>query len=177
MLKKPIVALIICVIVVILSTIVNVHHDLDPDCEQIRGKFTESCGIADQLNVVCTASNGFVSLAKKYEVNEQSSFNAEDIATSLRFSVGDEDPNELADLYRMLIAETDKLRTSLWLKDMSAEDVKLFEGYEAEYLAAQNAIGSNDYNSEVSHYLTKELGFFSRMMAKLCFVRLPEQFT
>ena len=176
MLKKPIVALIICVIVVVLSTIVSVHRDLDPRCEEIRGEFTESGGIADQLNVVCTASGGFVKLAEKYEVDEYSSFNAEDIATSLRFAVGNTEPSALADLYRMLLSETDKLRTSLRLKDMSADDAKLFDEFETEYLAAQNAIGSSDYNSDVTHYLTKELGFFSRLMAKLCFVKLPEQF-
>ena len=175
MLKKPLVAAILCVIIVLSSTVINAHVRLDSQCEAISEGFSAPGGIAEQLSAVCTASSGFVKLAEKYGVDEFDTFNVDDIATSLRYSVGNTQPSGLADLYRMLITETDFLRTSLRLKDLSEEDAKLYSEFEAEYLAAQNAIAGSSYNSSVSYYL-RELGSFSCFFAKLCGVKLPEQF-
>ena len=175
MLKKPLVAAILCVIIVLSATVINVHVRLDPRCTEISEGFTEPGGIADQLSAVCTASSGFAKLAEKYGVDEYSTFNVNDIATSLRIAVGYTKASGLADLYRMLIAGTDDLRTSLRLKDLSGEDAKLYAEFEAEYLAAQSAIADSSYNSTVSSYL-RELGSFSCFVARVCGVDLPEQF-
>ncbi len=172
MLKKPVIALILCVIIVISSTVISVHHDLDPRCDSVREGFSE---ISDQLVTVCTASDGIIKLAEKYEIDEFVTFEAGDLCSSMRFSIGDDDPAELSSLYRMLLTQVDSIRTSLKLKGLSDEDAKLYNDFESDYLSAQKRISESDYNEDVSSCL-KNLGFFSRSMARLCGVRLPEQF-
>ncbi len=176
MLKKPWFVVILCLLIVIGSTLYNVHKDLDPQCAQFKNIFTCPGGIAEQLNLVCTASNGIVKLAEKYGVDEFDTFNTEDICTSLRLSIGDAEASELASLYRMLIATTDDLRNSLRLKELSAADAKLFSDFDAEYLTAQRTISESAYNTSVDNYLNKDLRTFSRFFARLCGVKLPTKF-
>ena len=66
MLKKPIVAAILCVIIVISSTVITTHLRLDSWCEEISEAFIADGGIADQLETVCTASSGIIRIAEAY---------------------------------------------------------------------------------------------------------------
>lgn len=175
MLKKPWFAAILCVIVVLSSTVISVHHRLDADCETTRHIFDAPDGIAEQLDKVCTAGSGIVKLAEKYGLDEFSTFEGAELCTSVRFAVSEAEPSELYDLYRILLTRVDELRTSLRMKDLSTEDQKLLDAYEADYVAAQQAIGNSGYNQSVNLFL-KNLGGFSRFFARLCGVHLPEQF-
>ena len=65
-LKKPLVAFLICVIVVCASSVISVHAKLDRKCEAITENFSAAGGIADQLGTVCTAGSGIVQLAESY---------------------------------------------------------------------------------------------------------------
>ena len=175
MLKKPWFAAILCVIVVLSSTVISVHRALDADCETTRHIFDAPDGIAEQLDKVCSAGSGIVKLAEKYGLDEFTTSDASDLCTSIRFAVGEAEPPELYDLYRILLTRVDELRTSLRMEDLSTEDQKLLDAYEADYVAAQQAIGNSGYNQSVNLYLRK-LGGFSRFFARLCGVHLPEQF-
>lgn len=175
MLKKPIVAVILCLLIVLSATVINAHVLLDSRCEKVSEGFSAPGGIADQLSAVCTASGGFVKLAEKYGLDEFTTSDAAELCTSIRFAVGEAEPSELYDLYRILLTRVDELRTSLRLQDLSAEDAKLYDEFEAEYLAAQKAIAESNYNSSASHYL-RDLGSFSCFIARICGVDLPEQF-
>ena len=173
MLKKPIVAAILCVIIVISSTVITTHLRLDSWCEGIRDVFTVSGGIADQLNTVCTAGSGIIKIA---EANGIDCFETKDLCESLRLSAYTDSPHSLFLMYQMLCGEIGDLTNSLKRMDLSAQDAALLESLNAELDAARSAISNSVYNNSVNFFLRKELGSFSTRFAKLCGVRLPEQF-
>ena len=173
MLKKPIVAAILCVIVVISSTVISTHARLDPWCEDIKDGFTEAGGIADQLDVVCSAGSGIIKIAEAYGIG---CFETQDLCESIRATTHLNSPGTLFTLYQMFCGKLNDLTNTLRLKDLSAQDASLLETMNAELNAARSAISDNEYNSSVTFFLRKELGAFSAGFAKLCGVRLPEQF-
>lgn len=172
MLKNPIVAAVICVIVVLASTVISVRARLNPLCDAIRSEFTVSGGIADQLEKVCDAGTGIVSLAQSKGLE---TLESEDLCTTLRLSIKGE-PSSSAFLYQMLKGKLSGLCVSLRQLDLSEKEAALLEDYTTSLEKAQAAIGSDPYNSSVSYFLNRRLGVFSTGMARFCGVRLPEQF-
>lgn len=175
MLRKPMVAAIICVIVVLLSTVVSVRTKLGPKCEDVRDSFTAAGGIADQLETVCDASAGLVNLAESYELADFEAFNSGDLCVALRVAINNSEPSSLKNLYSLLKANMSVIIAELQRADLSEKDEALLAEYSAQLEKAQAAISADPYNSSVKAFL-QELGGFSRGMARLCGVRLPEQF-
>ena len=173
MLKKPIVAAILCVIVVISSTVISTHARLDSWCEEIRDVFFVSDGIADQLEKVCAASAGICKMAETYGID---SFEAQDLCESLRTTTHLNSPHTLFTVYQMLCGRINDLTASLKLKDLNAKDAANLNLLLDELSAARSAIGNDAYNNSVSLFLRTELGSFSAGFAKLCGVKIPEQF-
>ena len=173
MLKKPIVAAILCVILVLSSTVISTHARLDPWCEDVRDIFTVSGGIADQLENVCAASSGIVKIAEAYGID---CLEAQDLCESLRTSTHLNSPHTLFTMYQMLCGKVNDLTASLKLKDLSAQDSANLSSLLGDFSASRSAISNDGYNSAVSFFLRTELGAFSRGFAKLCGVNLPEQF-
>lgn len=173
MLKNPIVAAIICVIVVISSTVISTHIRLDPWCDDIRDGFTASGGIADQLDAVCAAGSGIIKIA---EANGIDCFDAQDICESLRTTTHLNSPHILFTTYQMFCGKINDLTNTLRLSELGAQDKALLETMTTELNAARSAISSDGYNDSVTFFLRKELGGFSTAFAKLCGVNLPEQF-
>ena len=175
MLKKPIVAAILCVIIVISSTVISTHARLDPQCEKIREQFLAAGGIAAQLEAVCDAGTGMANLATSYDLSDMESIEALDLCVAFRLAINNADPSSLANLYSMLKAKLSVVNAELRRAELSEKDAALLESYTAQLEAAQTAISSDPYNSEVMSF-RKRLGAFSRGFARLCGVRLPEQF-
>lgn len=173
MLKKPIVAAILCVIVVISSTVIFTHMRLDSWCKEIGDVFFVSGGIADQLEKVCDASVGISKMAEAYGID---SFEAQELSESLRMTTHLKSPHDLFTVYQMLCGRINDLAASLKLKDLSAKDAANLNSLLDELSSARSAISSDAYNNSVSFFLRTELGSFSSGFARLCGVRLPEQF-
>ena len=68
------------------------------------------------------------------------------------------------------------LKLSLLRSDLSEKDAELLDQYVQQLEAAQVAIGADPYNNSVRLFLNEHLKPFSRLMARLCGVRLPELF-
>ena len=173
MLKKPIVAAILCVIIVLASTVISVHSRLDGRCAEVSDEFSAPGGIKEQLSALCTAGSGIIKLA---EANGLDTAAAAGECDELRFELDVNSPSALAWMMRLLNRDVDDLRLSLRQMQLSENDAKLFAEYETAYLAAQTAISENTYNQSVNSFLRSELGSFSSRFARLCGVRLPEQF-
>lgn len=173
MLKKPIVAAILCVIIVISSTVITTHLRLDPWCEEISEAFIADGGIADQLETVCTASSGIIRIAEAYGFD---CFETKELCESLRVTTHLNSPQNLFGMYQMLCARVSDLSGSLKMKELSAQDAASLDSYNDELSAARSVISADSYNEHVSFFLRKELGSFSRGFARLCGVNLPEQF-
>ncbi len=173
MLKNPIVAAILCVIVVISSTVISTHARLDPWCEEISEGFTASGGIADQLDAVCAAGSGIIKIAEAYGID---CFETQDLRESIRATTHLNSPGTLFTLYQMFCGKLNDLTNTLRLRNLSVQDKSLLETKNAELNAARSAISENEYNSSVTFFLRKELGAFSTGFARLCGVNLPEQF-
>ncbi len=173
MLKKPIVAAILCVIIVISSTVITTHLRLDPWCEEISEAFIADGGIADQLETVCTASSGIIRIAEAYGID---CFETKELCESLRVTTHLNSPQNLFWMYQMLNARISDLSGSLKMMELSAQESASLDSYSAEISAARSAISADGYNDSVSFFLRKELGSFSRGFARLCGVNLPEQF-
>ena len=173
MLKKPIIAALLCVIIVLASTVISVHSRLDARCADVSDEFSVPGGIKDQLSALCTAGSGIIKLA---EANGLDTATASGECDELRFELDYNSPSALAWLMRMMNREIDDLRMSLRQMQLSENDAKLFSEYETAYLAAQTAISEDTYNQSVNSFLRSELGSFSSFFARLCGVQLPEQF-
>ena len=173
MLKKPLVAAILCVLIVVSSTVISTHARLDPWCEDIADGFTAAGGIAEQLDAVCAAASGIMRVAEAYGID---CFETQDLCESLRSSTYVNSPHNLFMMYQMLSGEITDLTNSLKLKELSAQDDATLSVLNDELSVARNAINENMYNSSVSFFLRQELGGFSRDFADLCGVNLPEQF-
>lgn len=172
-LKKPLVAFLICVIVVCASSVISVHAKLDRKCEAITENFSAAGGIADQLGTVCTAGSGIVQLAESYGLETAE---AGDLCKALRYSVSTASPSTLARLYSIVLGQLNDLEASLRRAELSEKDAALLESYSAELKAAQSAISTDSYNSLVSGFLRDKLGSFGTGVARLCGVELPEKF-
>ena len=173
MLKKPIVAAILCVIIVLASTVISTHARLDPWCEDIKDIFTVSGGIADQLDKVCAASSGIIKMAEAYGID---SFEAQELCESLQVTTHLNSPHTLFTMYQMLCGKVNDLTASLKLKELSTRDSATLTSLLDELSSARSAISNDGYNSSVTFFLRTELGAFSTGFAKLCGVNLPEQF-
>ncbi len=173
MLKKPFVAAIICVIVVVLSTVISVRTRLNPACDAISETFRASGGIAEQLTAICDAGSGLVKLAEDYGIEATEEY---DLCLALRLSASRGEPSSLMNLYSLSCARLNDLKHDLNRAELSEKDAALLEEYTAKLDAAQTAISTDPYNASVRFFLNEHLGPFSRMMARLCGVRLPEQF-
>ena len=173
MLKNPIVAAILCVIIVVSSTVINAHVRLDSWCDSFRDEFHAAGGIAEQLDRISTASTGIVKIAESYGLETAET---EDLCQSLRYAVAYTEPSGLADLYRLLNGEVSDLSMTLRQKDLSQKDQTMLDAYSAEIEEAKSAISSDSYNTDVTHFLRDELGSFSCGFVRLCGVKLPETF-
>ncbi len=173
MLKKPLVAIILCAMIVLSSTVISTHARLDPWCEDIADIFTVAGGIADQLDAVCAASSGIIRVAEAYGID---CLETQDLCEALRLSTHRNSPHSLFPMYQMLCGKVGDLTNSLKLKELSAQDAATLSAMNDELTAARSAISESGYNNAVSFFLRQELGGFSRGFAKLCGVNLPEQF-
>lgn len=172
-LKKPLVAFLICLIIVCSSSVISVHAKLDPKCEAVTDSFSAAGGIAEQLETVCTACSGIVQLAESHglQTNETG-----DLCKALRYSIPNTSPSGLANLYQFVLGQVREIEVSLRQKDLSEKDAELLEAYSAELKTAQSAISANSYNSLVTSFLRDDLGSFGTGVARLCGVELPEKF-
>lgn len=173
MLKKPVVAVILCVLIVISSTVISVHTRLDPQCRAVSDIFTSADGIASQLTASCDAANGIIQLADKYQADSTATSGA---VTRLREALGYEGPSSLYQRYQSMNTELYSLNVALKQQDLSDRDSQLLDSLNAELKTAQENIADNSYNLAVSSFLHDRLGTVSVEIARICGVNLPEQF-
>ena len=172
MLKKPLIAAILSVLIVLASTLVSVHARLDPLCKEYWDEF-RSGDIHEALLQYCSCSAETLLLAKNYGVDVHE---ASDCAAALQKAMDKETLSGVYARYQRLNQALSGAKASLLRADLSEADRQALDRLDKALTAAQKKIADCDYNSRVAHFLRKELGSFSCFVARLCGVRLPEQF-
>ncbi|MBR3294065.1 MAG: hypothetical protein IKI69_06560 [Oscillospiraceae bacterium] len=172
MLKKPLIAAILSVLIVLASTLVSVHARLDPICADFRDKF-HSSEIPKGLTQYCSYSTEILQLAADAKLQTRE---AHDSVEALHKALGEDSAAKLFSRYQKLSAAISDVKASLLRSELSEADRQALERLDAALSSAQTQISESDYNSRTSFLLRKELGSFSCFVARLCGVRLPEQF-
>ena len=165
MLKKPFVAAILSLLIVLVSSVVSVHARLDPACEDLKDEF-RSGDIHEALTRYCSCSEELLQIAKSRGVDVKA---ASADAAALRKALDKETPGKIHARYQRLKSSLDAL---LRAELDDAADRPALERLDA----AQRQIRESAYNSHAVSFLRKELGAFSCFVARLCGVGLPEPF-
>lgn len=183
-LKNRAVALLLCVLIVIASTLLSTNAKLGSKADDVSDGFYNGVtydgyrhpAIANQLNNICGAADGLASVVASYDV---------DIAALKQCSVDIKDMlNQRTDAYTAVYAKYRELLDcieSLYLElasvQLSERDASGVEQYFSTVSSASEVIGDAGYNDSVYQF---RRSYFERfpgvILAKLSGVEAPELF-
>ena len=172
MLKKPIVAAILSILIVLVSSVISVHARLDPACKDLTREFRRG-DICEALTQYCSFSAETLLLAKNNGVDVKEASN---YTVGLQKALEKETPGKIYARFQQLKTSLNAVKASLLRAELNETDRSALERLDAALNDAQTKINESEYNSNAAFFLRKELGRFSCFVARLCGVELPEQF-
>lgn len=168
LLRNPIFAAVVCVLVVLLSTRANVRREFVPRAAAVSEQFYTENGPASQLSAYCDTCT---SLAYVADAHGLDSFLLQESISSLRSSLASGKLDRIQEDYSETGLWARELASSLSRETLSDEESRTLLSFQTA------ALDADAYNQSVRHLLDVEMNGFSRMMARLCGVRLPVSFS
>lgn len=172
--KKP-VAIVLCLLIVIFSTLLNTRIRLGGICRELYNSFYSPGSVASQLAEVCTEGETVAALAEANGVD----------ATSLRYSLEslrdmlNQEENNAARLYSdymWLREELSQTRQQLFSAALNDTDASQLRAATDRLSALQSAISSSDYNAQVRSFERGNSSLLTRFLARLSGVNMPVEF-
>lgn len=180
--KKRGTALVLAVLIVLSSSFISSKVKLQKKCDSVSSLLTvgvkyegyRHADIVSQLSNICGLIDNFVNFVPQ-NIDTSALKNAAD---ELRFAlrVNRLDAAELARCYNNAVREFNAVKAAMSEATLSDTQARALEEYGAEMSAAQKTVADSGYNEAVREFLTEDMGFFAKFMAKLTGVTLPEYF-
>ena len=168
--KKRSVALVICLILVIASTLLNTRVKLGAQCRELNESLYTVEGIAGKLEALHVEADALAALAEangiKADGLRQASADLQDLLSQRSVNAG-----QLYRCYDALRAQMSATAAQLSEKNVPGADTILARAQDL-----QNAIASSDYNTEVRSFRQRNGSLLTRFLASLSGVSIPEEF-
>ena len=173
--KKRSVALILCVLVVLGSTVLNTRWKLGDDCEELDALFRSKDGIAVQLETLQEQADVLASVAEANEIDAAALRSAsEEMLEAL--SQGSYGAAKLYRCYTRLRTELSNIRQALLSAQLSEQHSATANRSLEAIESAKTALSASEYNKQVDSFLSRNGSSFTRLLASIAGVRLPEVF-
>ena len=173
--KKRSVALILCVLVVIGSTLWNTNRKLGGDCRDLGESFYARDGIASLLETLHVEADSLAAVAEANGIDANAlriaSGNLQGMLSQRSTRIG-----SLFSYYDKLRGELRSTEQKLLSTQLSEKDAEAVSSSLELIHNAQAAIGSSGYNAQVRAFLSDNNSLVTRVLAKLAGVSLPEEF-
>ncbi len=166
--KNRTVALILCVVIVLGSTLLNTRIKLGSRCRDLDEEFYATGGIAYLLETVHVEADTLAAQAEAKGIDASGLRSAsEDLQRVL--SQRSLSAAQLYPYYDALRSEISTAASQLGDSGAAGETLARIE-------SAQNAISASDYNAHVRRFCSRYDNFISKSLAALAGVDLPEEF-
>lgn len=183
-LKNRVVAVLLCILVVIASTLLSTNVKLDREADNVSAGFYKGVtydgykhpAISDQLNNICGAADGLASVVASYDVDVVA---LRQYSTDLKDMLNQRTGTYTAVYakYRELLDCIEALKLELASVQLSERDASGAEQYFSTVSSASEVIGSAGYNDSVQQFKRSYLDRFpGSILAKLAGVDAPELF-
>ena len=182
--KNRFVALVLCVLTVLVSTIVSTNAKLGRAADDISDGFYlgvtysgyKHPAVADQLENICGAADGLASVLSSYDIDvvsmKQNSGELMDMLNQRTSAY-----NEVYDKYRELLGDIESVKLELASVELSERDASGTEQYLSTVSSASSVISDSGYNDSVREFSRSYLERFpSKLFAELAGVYAPELF-
>ena len=172
--KRP-VAIVLCLLIVIGSTLLNTRIRLGSACRELHNSFYAAGSMADQLSKVCTEGETMAALAEANGID----------ASSLRYSTEslrgmlnreEENASQLYSGYMWLRDELSQTRQQLFSASLNETDATQLRAATDRLSELQSAISSSDYNAQVKSFESHNSSLLTRFLARLAGVNMPVDF-
>ena len=175
-------ALCLCILVVILSTLINVKvkfGSLVNDVIDIFYYGTEAdAGIYQHLKTISSEAQKLILLGEEYNVDEELINDVEDsvewLQESIEYSRGYE--NYIYENYQEIQNSLLKLQTALKRASLTSDDIALLSDCNLTIDNEKAAIESSDYNTAVRSFLKKYNHFPTAQLSNAAGVSMPKLF-
>lgn len=173
--KKRSVAVALCVILVLVTTLLNTRWKLGGKCRDLSESFYDRGGIAASLETIRTESDSLAAVAESNGIDAQALRTASGNLQGMlsQRSIG---AAQLFPYYDALRTELRSIEQKLLSASLSDEDAAAVSKSIELIHSAQTAIGASEYNTQVRAFRSRNGGLFTRVLASLAGVRLPEEF-
>ncbi len=181
--KKPVFAVILCVVLILCSTLLSVHIRFGAKCDRVKDAlytgvetngYTQK-GIASHLQNIGAYAAGLVTIAKNYDIDTADVEQAENyLQMSLNYSrdYASHIHYNYAELNKALDTMIDQLQRT----ELSERDADGVRQYVESLNGARSAIEESAYNEQVREFLRKYDRFPTDSLASLAGVSMPEFF-
>ena len=174
-LKRPIGAILVTVLAVILATGLSAGLKLQKACNAVTDDFYDGVGkrpaIAKQLENLCGCANGIATVAKKNDIPTASLKAA---VGELQSSLRDDDIDDIYSDYCDVKAELEDV--IIRLTDLDSDDAKDLAAYTDNLAGIEKTITDSGYNEKVREFLNEKLTFPANIFAELFDIDVPEYF-
>ncbi len=181
--KKPVVAVLMSIVIVIASTFLSVNIKLGKECQQITDGFYDGVysngytqkSLSTHLRNLCGYADGIVTIANNYDLDTTAVRQAsDDLKLGLSYSYGQ--ASYLYQCYEQLLSSAKELEDSLGRTELGDRDKEGLEQYESSITGVENAVQSAGYNESVREFLRDYIKFPADFFVGLTGIDLPEQF-
>ena len=182
-LKNPLAAFLICLIVVLASTLLSVNVRLGKRSEAVTDGFYEGVeangyqqkALATHLKNIVGAVDGIATIADNCDLDASELRAAADtLKNALKYSYGYE--SYTYQTYAELMSAEGRLVSALNGAALSERDREGLEQYLSTVAGAQSAMESAGYNESVRAFLQRYNGAYTVFIAQAAGVRMPEYF-
>ncbi len=172
--KKP-VAIVLCLLIVLGSTLLNTRIRLGGACRELYNNFYGPGSMAYQLGEVCTEGDTMAALAEANGIDASSLRRS---VESLRGMLNQEEDNasRLYSGYMWLRDELSQTRQQLFSSNLNDTDASQLRAATDRFSALQSAISSSDYNTQVRSFESSNSSLLTRVLARLAGVNMPVEF-
>ncbi len=175
LLKNPVLAFMLALLIVVSSTLVNVHVKYGRICRDVSETFYAENGIADHLSSIRMDAAVLVSVAESNGIDAGDLGEAANNLQSM-LSRNTSSAGTLFRCYDQLCLELIGVEQKLLGLALNDTDAKTVSDCLARIQDAKNAIAASPYNNTVRAFLIKDARFPTHLLARLADVDIPEVF-
>lgn len=182
--KKPVVAVLLTIIVVIASTLLSIGIKFGNKAQGVIDGFYDGVyangytqnSIASHLRNINSYADGLAAIANNYDIDTSSiKDSSEDLKLALSYSYGD--ASYIYYCYSSLMTDVIEIQDALGRVELNERDTSGVEQYSANISGARSSIETAGYNETVREF-TREYGSFpGTSLALLAGVDFPTLFS